>query len=135
MNDTLTIGLQDPKASGKMPAYEFAALIPMLDKTISQERIKQAQLVLVEGWTSERVSRMFDVSPQAVRKSAARVKAQHEEWLSSLATLAVCRQTQADSRSLAVSVQIPSAVLTGERMAYVKEVARVWQGKPDAVAV
>ena len=78
---------------------------------------------------------MFDVSPQAVRKSAARVKAQHEEWLSSLATLAVCRQTQADSRSLANRIQIPSAVLTGERMAYVKEVARVWQGKPDAVAV
>ena len=62
MNDTLTIGLQDPKANRKMPAYEFAALIPMLDKTISQERIKQAQLVLVEGWTSERVSRMLVLS-------------------------------------------------------------------------
>ena len=128
MNDTLTIGLQDPKASGKMPAYEFAALIPMLDKTISQERIKQAQLVLVEGWTSERVSRMFDVSAQAVRKSAARVKAQHEEWLASLATLATCHQTQA-STNLAISFEIPDAALSDQTRAYVQELVKVWRGR------
>lgn len=128
MNDTLTIGLQDPKANRKMPAYEFAALIPMLDKTISQERIKQAQLVLVEGWTSERVSRMFDVSPQAVRKSAARVKAQHEEWLASLATLAACHQAHADTH-LAIRVQIPDAALSDQTRAYVQELVKVWRGR------
>ena len=127
MKNALTIGLQDSRANGKIPACEFAALIPLLDKAISQERIKQAQLVLVAGWTAERVSRMFDITPQAVRKSAVRVMAQHEEWLASLATLAACQQPQASPYGLALSFQIPDSALSAQTKAYIQEVVSVWR--------
>lgn len=131
MNEPVTIGLPGAEV-GNMPACEFAALMPMLDKSISHDRLKQARLVLVEGWTSERVSRMFDVTPQAVRKSVARVKLQYDEWLASLATLALCRgHSEGDATGLAISIQIPDKALSLAARDYVKDVARVWQLKPE----